>query len=266
MPGSDVERELLRVEVVLEQRHRERQRDPRPEAPRRRRLPAVDGRAGERSTVRIEPGDAEQAQDGPFLPDRRRRAGAGAPRPGQCFRPRDDAVERPPVSRHPRSMARRTVTNPRRLPGGLPRGNRGTRAPGRRRRRGCHGRRPARPRARWRQVGLDATPVVDLDDDRDRHLQDVQRARRGGTDRALGTGPEEVGGDRRVERRGRVPPERRLDHDPLGPRQPGRDLLGQRVVAATSPTGMPHAPSTSAFSPYSPVGRPSSRVSTGPPE
>ncbi len=50
----DVDGELLRVEVVLEQGHREGQGDTRAEDARIRHEPSVDGRAGQRTSGRIE--------------------------------------------------------------------------------------------------------------------------------------------------------------------------------------------------------------------
>ena len=46
--GGDVHRQLLRFQVVFEQRHRERQGDAAPEAVEGARQPAVDGRARQR--------------------------------------------------------------------------------------------------------------------------------------------------------------------------------------------------------------------------
>ena len=86
-------------------------------------------------------------------------------------------------------------------------------------------------------VGFDATPVVDLDDDRRRHTEDLEGAGGRGTDRALGTGPDQVRRDTRVDGRRRRATDRSLDHDPLGPRQPVGDLLGERVVARHEPDG-----------------------------
>ena len=77
---GDVERELLRVEVVLEQAHRERQRDPGAEALARPAHPAVDDGAGERPAVAVETGDAEEPQDRPLLAERRRGPGRRAER------------------------------------------------------------------------------------------------------------------------------------------------------------------------------------------
>ena len=68
-PRRDVQRELLRLEVVFEQRHRERQGDPVPERARVAGQPAVDRRPGQRPSGGIEPAHPEQAQDRPFLAD-----------------------------------------------------------------------------------------------------------------------------------------------------------------------------------------------------
>ena len=99
-PRGDVQRELLRLEVVLEQGHRERQRDARPEAVRVAGQPAIDGGTGQRPARRIEPADPEQAQDRPLLADRRRGPGPRAPRPGQRLCSRHERVERPPIRGH----------------------------------------------------------------------------------------------------------------------------------------------------------------------
>ena len=74
-----VQRELLRLEVVLEEGHREWQRDAGAQSARVRSQPTIDRRPGERPAGRIQPVDPEQAQDRPLLPDRRGRPGAGAP-------------------------------------------------------------------------------------------------------------------------------------------------------------------------------------------
>ena len=97
---GDVQRELLRLEVVLEQGHRERQGDARPEAVRVAGQPAIDGGAGQRPARRVEPADPEQAQDRPLLADRRRGPGPRAPRAGQRLGPRHERVERPPIRGH----------------------------------------------------------------------------------------------------------------------------------------------------------------------
>ena len=99
-PRGDVQRELLRLEVVLEQGHRERQGDARPEAVRVAGQPAVDRGPGQRAARRIEPADPEQAQDRPLLADRRRGPGPRAPRPRQRLCPRHERVERPPIRGH----------------------------------------------------------------------------------------------------------------------------------------------------------------------
>ncbi len=83
----DVERELLRVEVVLEQGHRERQGDAAAQPVPGARQPAVDGRAGQRPAGPVETRHAEQAQQRALLAERGRRAGAGAPGTGQGRRP-----------------------------------------------------------------------------------------------------------------------------------------------------------------------------------
>ena len=97
---GDVERELLRLEVVLEQGHRERQGDARPEAVRVAGQPAIDRGTGQRPARRIEPADPEQAEDRPLLADRRRGPGPRTPRPGERLRPRHERVERPPIRGH----------------------------------------------------------------------------------------------------------------------------------------------------------------------
>ncbi len=75
----DVERQLLRLEVVFEQGHGERQGDPGRERARVAGQPAVDRRAGQRPPAGGEPGHPEQAQDRPLLADRRRRPRSRAP-------------------------------------------------------------------------------------------------------------------------------------------------------------------------------------------
>ena len=62
-PGCDVDRELLRLEVVLEQGHRERQGDARRRAPR-------GSPASQRSTVA--PASGRPAASSPVTPNRRR--------------------------------------------------------------------------------------------------------------------------------------------------------------------------------------------------
>ena len=91
----DVHRELPRFEVVLEQRHRERQRDAVAEGTRVSLQPAIDGRARQRPAGRVQAGHPEQAQDRPLLADRRGGTRASAPRAGERIRPRHQAVERP---------------------------------------------------------------------------------------------------------------------------------------------------------------------------
>ena len=121
-PGRDVHRELVRLEVVLEERHRERQGDPVAERARVAGQPPVDRGARQRASGGIESVHAEQAQDRPLLADRRRGPGAGAPGTGERVGARDQAIERP-VGRH---AARRregvagTWTSIRRPAGPLP--------------------------------------------------------------------------------------------------------------------------------------------------
>ena len=57
--GRDIEGEALRVEVVLGERHRERQGDPAAEPPGTAAEIAIDDRPGERSTGGVEAADAE---------------------------------------------------------------------------------------------------------------------------------------------------------------------------------------------------------------
>ena len=81
--GCHVEGQLLRLDVVLEQGHRERQGDPATGRAGRTGRPAIDRRAGQRSAGAVEPRDPEQAQDRALLPERRGRPGARTPRAGQ---------------------------------------------------------------------------------------------------------------------------------------------------------------------------------------
>ena len=69
-------RQLLRLEVVLEEGHRERQGDAGTEAARIDGQPAVDDRAGQRPAAGVDTGHAEQPQDRPLLPDRGATPGA----------------------------------------------------------------------------------------------------------------------------------------------------------------------------------------------
>ena len=91
--AGHVEGQLLWLEVVLEEGHREGQGDPAAETVARGRQPAVHGRAGQRSPAAVEPGHPEQAQDGPLLADRRRR-------------PRARRSTRRPASRRARPVGR----------------------------------------------------------------------------------------------------------------------------------------------------------------
>ena len=74
--AGDVEGELLRRDVVLEQGHRERERDPGRQALGMPADVAVDDLAGERPTLAIDAGDAEQPQER-ALPAERRGARGG---------------------------------------------------------------------------------------------------------------------------------------------------------------------------------------------
>jgi hypothetical protein len=78
--GGDLEGQLLRGEVVFDEGHRERHRDPAREASRVRREVVVDDLAGERPPRAVEPTDAEQPQQRPLLADRGRTIGRHAPR------------------------------------------------------------------------------------------------------------------------------------------------------------------------------------------
>ena len=100
-PGRHVEGELLRVEVVLEEAHRERQGDAPAEAAPVAREPAIHGRTGERPAGRVEPGDPEQPEHRPFLTERGRRPRTRRERGGQGIGAFDETVERAPVGPHP---------------------------------------------------------------------------------------------------------------------------------------------------------------------
>ena len=67
----DLERELVRLEVVLGRGHRERQRDPARQPRPVRRHVAVDDLGGQRPAGTIDAGDAEHPQDRALLADRR---------------------------------------------------------------------------------------------------------------------------------------------------------------------------------------------------
>ena len=92
--GRHIERELLRFEVVLGQRHRERQRDPTAEAVMSAGQPAIDGGAGERSTRAVETGHAEEPQQRALLTERGRCACPRAPRASQGLGALGELVDR----------------------------------------------------------------------------------------------------------------------------------------------------------------------------
>ena len=92
--GGDVERQLLGVEVVFGQRHRERQGDAAAEPVPGAGQPAVDRRAGQRPPRPIEPADAEQAQQRSLLAERGRGSSARAPRAGEGLGPLRQPIDR----------------------------------------------------------------------------------------------------------------------------------------------------------------------------
>jgi hypothetical protein len=108
---GDVERQLLRLEVVFEQGHRERQGDARREPARIGRQPAVDRRPRQRPPARVEPGDAEEAQDRPLLAGRRRATRPGTPGTGQRVGARDEPVDRDPSRHSPSACSHRRANH-----------------------------------------------------------------------------------------------------------------------------------------------------------
>ncbi len=95
---------------------------------------------------------------------------------------------------------------------------------------------PLRARHDRGMVGDDPARVLDLDDDRRWDREPLQGARLGGSAHGpLSAGADPVAGHARMHGGRAVAAVRDLDHDPLGPRQPGLDLLGQRIVARHQP-------------------------------
>ena len=97
-PAGDVEREMLRVEVVLEQAHREGQRDPRAQALARPAHPAVHDGAGQLAGRRGR--------------GRRPRTGAGPPAPGRARSRRGRSHRACRRATSPGRGARRAVPGP----------------------------------------------------------------------------------------------------------------------------------------------------------
>ena len=118
----DVEREALRLEVVLHERHRERQEQPAPEATAATGEVAVDDRPGQRPARRIEAAHAAQAQERPLAADGRRRPGPRGPGAGQRLGPFREAIERP--ERRGRSAHRRPLDRSERRVSGVDAGPR----------------------------------------------------------------------------------------------------------------------------------------------
>ena len=81
--GGDVHGELLWLQVVFEQRHREGQGHAAPETVVGTRQPAVDRPAGEWPAGAVQPVHPEQAQQRTLLSQGGRRSGAGTPGSGQ---------------------------------------------------------------------------------------------------------------------------------------------------------------------------------------
>ena len=92
--GRDIEGELLRLEVVLRQGHRERERDPAAESVCGAGEPAIDCSAGKRTPGSVQARHAEQAQQCPLLPQCRGRAGTRTPRAGERLGAVGELVDR----------------------------------------------------------------------------------------------------------------------------------------------------------------------------
>ena len=232
--GGDIHRELLRLQVVFEQRHREGQGHAAPESVVGTREPAVDRPAGKWPAVAVHAVHPEQAQQRTLLSQGGRCAGAGAPGAGQ----RLGAVGQP-VDRVD-GRGRGTHAAKDRGPGSATDGHgqpvhREERAKGHQRVVGAETDGPIadalRPGQDRRVVGEDAQREIDLHDDRRPDLEPVHLAERGAPDGTFRALAHAFGGHGRVHRCGRMPAVRGLDHDPLRPGQPVRHLLGQRVVA-----------------------------------
>ncbi len=109
---GDIERKLLWIDVVLDETHRERQKDPAREPPTAARHVAVDGRPREGPVGGVEATDPEHPEKGSLASDGRRRTGSGGPGPGERLRALRKPVERPEIARRQRHAREYGATRP----------------------------------------------------------------------------------------------------------------------------------------------------------